>query len=406
MLLGETQGKDTGGISMKDSNANNAPGQTPVPLLDVVAGNTPHRDDFLQAIANVIDSGRFLHGPDCRTLEADIASRCQVPQAVSCASGSDALLLTMMSLEIGAGDEVILPSFTFFATASCVWRVGARPVFVDIDPVTFNLDPQQVEAAITRATKAIIPVHLFGQCAQMDQICEMARQRQIYVIEDAAQSIGASYQGRPAGGWGDIGCFSFYPTKNLGGMGDGGMLTAANEELGQRLQLYASHGMEPRYYHRVVGVNSRLDTFQAAILNIKMQQIDRWNSQRQENAANYHQLFSAAGLDQWLQLPVASPQQNHVWNQYTVRVPNGERDSLRAHLTQAKVGTEIYYPVPLHQQECFTALGYSLGSLPETERAATEVLALPIFPELTREQQMVVVDQIACYREQAVRSAA
>ncbi len=402
----KTRSKETGGIAMNDSRPANSDESVSVPLLDVVGGNAPLRDEIMDAIANVVDSGRFLHGPDCRALEAEVARRCEVPRAVSCASGSDALLLAMMALEIGAGDEVILPSFTFFATASCVWRVGARPVFVDIDPVTFNLDPQLVEAAITRSTKAIIPVHLFGQCAAMDAINALAQQHDLYVIEDAAQSIGASYQGRPAGGWGHIGCFSFYPTKNLGGMGDGGMLTAADQELGERLHLYASHGMEPRYYHQVVGINSRLDTFQAAVLNVKMKWIDHWNQQRQQNAARYDQLFADAGLDGQLELPVTVPQQNHVWNQYTIRVANGNRDALRASLAEAKIGSEIYYPVPLHQQECFEALGYGLGSLPETERAAAEVLSLPIFPELTERQQVAVVDRIARFYAQQVRSAA
>ncbi len=364
------------------------------------------RDEILEAITKVVDSGRFLHGPDCRALEAEVARRCDVSRAVSCASGSDALLLAMMALEIGAGDEVILPSFTFFATASCVWRVGARPVFVDIDPVTFNLDPSLIESAITRSTKAIIPVHLFGQCAQMDAINALAQQHDLYVVEDAAQSIGASYKGRPAGSWGHVGCFSFYPTKNLGGMGDGGMMTTTDPEMADRLQLYASHGMEPRYYHQVVGINSRLDTFQAAVLNVKIKRLDQWNSGRQRNAARYHQLFASAGLDGQLGLPATIPEQNHVWNQYTIRVPDGQRDALRASLVEAKIGSEIYYPVPLHQQECFTALGYGLGSLPETERAAAEVLCLPIFPELTETQQTAVVDQIARFLAQRVRSAA
>ncbi len=311
-----------------------------------------------------------------------------------------------MALEIGAGDEVILPSFTFFATASCVWRVGARPVFVDIDPVTFNLDPKQVEAAITRATKAVIPVHLFGQCAAMDVINDLAEQHDLFVVEDAAQSIGASYQGQPAGGWGHVGCFSFYPTKNLGGMGDGGMLTTIDEEMADRLALYAAHGMEPRYYHQVVGINSRLDTIQAAVLNVKIKRLDQWNAARQRNAARYHELFSSAGLDEQITLPLAGPDQNHVWNQYTIRVSDGRRDALRAFLSEAKIGSEIYYPVPLHLQECFQSLGYELGSLPETEQAAAQVLSLPIFPELTESQQEAVVSRIARYYARRARSAA
>ena len=391
---------------MTDSRHTTTEEPVPVPLLDVVGGNEPLRSEILAAIEQVVDSGRFLHGPDCRSLEAEIARRCQVPRAVSCASGSDALLLAMMALEIGAGDEVILPSFTFFATASCVWRVGARPVFVDIDPVTFNLDPKQVEAAITRATKAVIPVHLFGQCAAMDVINDLAEQHDLFVVEDAAQSIGASYQGQPAGGWGHVGCFSFYPTKNLGGMGDGGMLTTIDEEMADRLALYAAHGMEPRYYHQVVGINSRLDTIQAAVLNVKIKRLDQWNAARQRNAARYHQLFSSAGLDEQITLPLAGPDQNHVWNQYTIRVSDGRRDALRAFLSEAKIGSEIYYPVPLHLQECFQSLGYELGSLPETEQAAAQVLSLPIFPELTESQQEAVVSRIARYYARRARSAA
>lgn len=378
----------------------------PVPLLDVVGGNAPLRDDILAALAKVVDSGRFLHGPECRALEAEVARRCQVPRAISCASGSDALLLAMMALGIGAGDEVIVPSFTFFATASCVWRVGAQPVFVDIDPDTFNLDPKQVEASITRATRAIIPVHLFGQCAEMDTLCDIARRYDLHMVEDAAQSIGAAYRGRPAGSWGHVGCFSFYPTKNLGGMGDGGMLTTTDEALANRLSLYAAHGMEPRYYHQLVGINSRLDTMQAAVLYVKIQKLDEWNAARARNAERYHELFADANLDQTVILPQTNKKHVHVWNQYTIRVPDGQRDTLRSHLAKANVGSEIYYPVPLHLQQCFEPLGYQVGSLPETERAAGEVLSLPIYPELTEAQQATVVDQIRRYYTRQMRAAA
>jgi dTDP-4-amino-4,6-dideoxygalactose transaminase len=378
----------------------------PVPLLDVVGGNAPLRDDILAALAKVVDSGRFLHGPECRALEAEVARRCQVPRAISCASGSDALLLAMMALGIGAGDEVIVPSFTFFATASCVWRVGAQPVFVDIDPETFNLDPKQVEASITRATRAIIPVHLFGQCAEMDTLCDIARRYDLHMVEDAAQSIGAAYRGRPAGSWGHVGCFSFYPTKNLGGMGDGGMLTTTDEALANRLSLFAAHGMEPRYYHQLVGINSRLDTMQAAVLYVKIQKLDEWNAARARNAERYHDLFAEANLDQTVILPQTNKKHVHVWNQYTIRVPDGQRDTLRGHLAKANVGSEIYYPVPLHLQQCFEPLGYQVGSLPETERAAGEVLSLPIYPELTEAQQATVVDQIRRYYSRQMRAAA
>ncbi len=391
---------------MKDSQQLTTSTPVSVPLLDVVGGNAPLRAEILDAIAQVVDSGRFLHGPDCRALEAEVAHRCEVPRAVSCASGSDALLLAMMALGIGAGDEVIVPSFTFFATASCVWRVGAQPVFVDIDPVTFNLCPQHVEAAITRATRAIIPVHLFGQCAPMDVLCSLARQHELYVVEDAAQSIGAAYRNRPAGSWGHIGCFSFYPTKNLGGMGDGGMLTTADETLANRLNLYAAHGMEPRYYHQVVGINSRLDSMQAAVLNVKMKKLDEWNAARARNAVRYHELFADANLDQTIILPQTTRQHHHVWNQYTIRVLDGQRDTLRGYLAKANIGSEIYYPVPLHLQHCFEPLGYQVGSLPETERAASEVLSLPIYPELSEAHQVAVVDHIRRYYTRQARSAA
>jgi dTDP-4-amino-4,6-dideoxygalactose transaminase len=397
---------EASGNAMKESAPTPSNEPKPVPLLDVVQGNAPLRDQVLEAITKVVDSGWFLHGPDCRELEAEIARRCQVPAAVSCASGSDALLLAMMALDIGPGDEVILPSFTFFATASCIWRTGATPVFVDIDPVTFNIDPQCVEAAVTRATKAIIPVHLFGQCAEMDVINGIAERHQLYVVEDAAQAIGARYRDRAAGAWGHVGCFSFYPTKNLGGMGDGGMLTAGDEELAARLKLFAAHGMQPRYYHQVVGINSRLDSMQAAALRVKMSKLDEWNSARGQNAARYDQMLHDAGLDDWLTLPTAMDDQYHVWNQYTVRVPDGQRTSLRGYLAEQKIGTEIYYPVPLHRQECFQSLGYDEGSLPVTEQASEEVLSLPIFPELTEEQQATVVQAIGRYCHQQGRNAA
>jgi dTDP-4-amino-4,6-dideoxygalactose transaminase len=363
-----------------------------VPLLDVGRGNQPLREDFLAAIAQVIDSGRFLHGPEVTALENSVAQLCHVDHAIGCASGSDALLLALMALDIGPGDEVIVPSFTFFATASAVSRLGATPVFVDIEHATFNIDPAKIAEAITPATKAIIPVHLFGQCAEMDPILELARRHKLYVIEDAAQAIGATYHGLPAGSIGDIGCMSFYPTKNLGGFGDGGMLTTRSAELAQRLRLIAAHGMSPRYYHREIGINSRLDTIQAAILGVKLRFLGEWTSARSANAARYWQLFSESKLDRRLELPQAAAGQGHVWNQYTVRVPHGRRDEVKNQLSQEGVGAEIYYPVPLHQQQCFASLGYRKISLPVTEQAAQEVLSLPIFPELTDiELQTVVV---------------
>ena len=366
----------------------------PVPLLDINRGNTLLREEILEAIARVCDSGRFLFGPDCQQLEADLAALCQVKHGIGCASGSDALLLALMALDIGAGDEVIVPSFTFFATASAAWRLGVRPVFADIDPVTFNVDPDAVAAAITPRTQAIIPVHLFGQCAALDKLREITERHNLALIEDAAQAIGAAYHGRPAGSWGAINCFSFYPTKNLGGFGDGGMMTTADDELAARLRLFAAHGMNPRYYHSVVGINSRLDTIQAAVLNVKMRYLPQLTIARQINAVRYQRMLTEAGLDQILILPQTAPDCLHVWNQYTVRVPEGRRDAVRRYLADHGVGSEVYYPVPLHRQECFELLGYGAGSLPETERAAREVLSLPIFPELTEAEQVRVVETL------------
>jgi dTDP-4-amino-4,6-dideoxygalactose transaminase len=364
-------------------------------LLDLARQYQPLREEMLTAITKVCDSGRFVLGPDCEKLESSLAEYCRSKHAIGCASGSDALLLALMACGVQSGDEVLLPSYTFFATASAVWRLGARPVMVDIDPVSYNLDPAAAARHVSPATKAIIPVHLYGQCADMTAINRLARQHGLAVIEDAAQAIGAELGGQRAGALGDVGCISFYPTKNLGAFGDGGMLTTHRDDLAERLKLLRVHGMQPRYYHQVVGINSRLDSLQAAVLNVKLPHLDRWAAARAENAQRYHELFAAAGLDRVLGLPAALAGRRHVWNQYVVRVPDGRRDALREHLAQAKIGTEIYYPVPLHLQECFKPLGYGPGSLPESERAARETLALPIFPELTAAEQQLVVGQIA-----------
>ena len=362
-----------------------------VPLLDINRENRLVRDEIQEAMARVCDQGCFLHGGEVRQLEATVAARCGVPHAVSCASGSDALLLALMSHQIGPGDEVILPSFTFFATAGAVWRLGARPVFVDIDPITYNLSPELTEAAITSRTRAVIPVHLFGCCADMQAIGEIAERHELLVVEDAAQAIAALHRGRAAGAWGDIGCFSFYPTKNLGGFGDGGMLTVRDEQIAERLRLLAAHGMQPRYYHSKVGINSRLDTLQAAVLNVKERQLDRLTSRRRANAERYREWFSPVLDAGQLVLPEDDTDGLHVWNQFTVRVPDGRRDALRSFLQEREIGTEVYYPVPLHQQVCFAELGYGPGSLPHTEGAAAEVLSLPIFPELREAEQRAVV---------------
>jgi dTDP-4-amino-4,6-dideoxygalactose transaminase len=381
---------------------------TSVPLLDVGRGNAPLRAEFLEAIAKVIDSGRFLFGPDVEALEREVAAYSQAEHAIGCASGSDALLLALMAAEIGPGDEVIVPSFTFFASVSCITRLGATPVFVDIRHDTFNMDAEKVSEAITPRTKAIIPVHLFGQCAEIDRICQIAADRDILVIEDAAQAIGAAYHSRPAGSWGSIGCFSFYPTKNLGGMGDGGMMTTNDAATADRLRLLASHGMRPRYYHRVLGINSRLDTFQAAVLRVKMKHLPAGVEARQANAERYERLFRDAGLlgDQRVVLPKRDPDAFHVWNQYSLRVTGGQRDALKASLGERGIGTEIYYPVPMHKQECFVGLSIPKHGLPETELACAEVLNLPIYPELAIEEQVRVVDAIKQYYRGQVRVAA
>jgi len=383
-------------------SAARAPENIAVPLLDLKRHYAPLRDQIAAALLRVCDSGAFVLGPEVQALEHNLAGYCQVRHAIGCASGSDALLLALMALDIGPGDEVILPSFTFFATASAVARLGARPVFADIDPATFNLDPRHVQHLVGPRTRAILPVHLFGQCAEMEPILRIAQSAGIAVIEDAAQAIGAEYDGRRAGSMGHIGCFSFYPTKNLGGAGDGGMLTTSDDTLAEKLRLLRVHGMAPRYYHKMVGINSRLDSFQAAVLNVKFSHLEHWTAQRQANAQRYAQLFAAAGLDRVLVLPQPAPWRRHVWNQYVIRVPDGRRDALRQFLAEAQIGTEIYYPLGVHAQECFRHLGYREGDLPETDQAAREVLALPIFPELTEQEQHAVVQRIAeYYRRQA-----
>jgi dTDP-4-amino-4,6-dideoxygalactose transaminase len=379
-----------------------------VPLLDINRDNRPHRDEFIEALSGVLDSGRFLFGPDVVELEREIAAYVQAENAVGCASGSDALLLALMTLGIGPGDEVIVPSFTFFASVSCITRLGATPIFVDICPDTFNVDPELIGSAISSRTRAIIPVHLFGQCAQIDRICQIAGNHDIPVIEDAAQAIGAAYHSRPAGSWGLIGCFSFYPTKNLGGMGDGGMMTSNNAATADRLRLFAGHGMRPRYYHQVVGINSRLDTFQAAVLRVKLRHLPEAIDSRATIAARYDRLFSEShlvGADQ-IVLPTQDPNAFHVWNQYAIRVAGGRRDSLRAFLSEQGVGSEIYYPVPMHLQECFADLNVDRDTLVETERASKEVLNLPIFPSLSEAEQHRAVEIIAQYYAEGAKIAA
>ncbi|HEU5131568.1 MAG TPA: DegT/DnrJ/EryC1/StrS family aminotransferase, partial [Pyrinomonadaceae bacterium] len=318
---------------------------------------------------------------------------CQAKHAIGCASGSDALLLALMALDVKAGDEVITTPFSFFATAACITRVGARPVFVEIDPHTYNIDPARVADAITPRTKAIMPVHLYGQCAAMDPLLEIGRRHGIPVIEDSAQAIGATDNGRPAGSMGLIGCFSFYPTKNLGGAGDGGILTTSDDDVAARLRRLRTHGGANEYEHEEVGINSRLDELQAAVLNVKFPLLDKWSDERARKAETYTRLLKEADLGFPLVTPEVRADGRHIFHQYVIRVP-GNRDALMEHLQKHNVGCKIYYPIPLHLQKCFEYLGYKQGDLPEAEKAANETFALPAYPEISEEQQVYVVDVI------------
>jgi dTDP-4-amino-4,6-dideoxygalactose transaminase len=390
---------------MKAMKAPASPAQ--VPMLDVTRENALLRDPIEAALTEVCDSGAFVHGPACARFEAAMAEYCGSQHAIGCASGSDALLLSLMVLGVGPGDEVIVPSFTFFATASAVWRLGARPVFADVLPDSFNLDPADVLYKLSTATKAIIPVHLFGQCAQMDEIRQIASAaRGIPIIEDACQAIGAWYHGRRAGSIGTLGCFSFYPTKNLGGFGDGGLITTDDKELATKLRVLRDHGQQPRYYHHFVGLNSRLDALQAAVLNVKLPHLDRWAAARARHASRYAEQFDERGIEDVVVAPVATEGCCHVWNQYTVRVVDGRRDALQQHLSDRKIGSAIYYPVPLHLQQCFAPLGYEAGGLPVTEQACREVLSLPVYPELTAAEQDTVIDAIEIFCKSRVRAVA
>lgn len=359
-----------------------------VPLLDLKAQYAGIKDEVLAAVSEVLDSQVCILGPKVEELERQVAELSDCRFGIGVSSGTDALLAALMALEIGAGDEVITSAFSFFATAGCVSRVGATPVFVDIDPRTFNIDPNQIERAITPRTKAIIPVHLFGQMCDMDPIMEIAHRHHLIVIEDAAQAISATYKGRKAGSIGAVGCLSFYPTKNLGGAGDGGMLVTNDADLNERLLVMRSHGSKPKYYHKVIGGNFRLDPLQAAILLVKLPHLGRWSEARRRNAALYDHEFAESSIE----TPWISPDAASIYNQYVIRVQG--RDELIAHLQAAGIGTEVYYPVPLHLQECFSGLGYKKGDLPESERAAREVLALPIYPELSTEQVTFVAHTI------------
>jgi dTDP-4-amino-4,6-dideoxygalactose transaminase len=368
-----------------------------VPLLDLQAQYRPIRDEILAAMARVADSQRFIGGPEVEAFEREIAADLGVAHAVGLSSGTDALLVALMALGIGPGDEVITPAFSFFATAGCVSRLGAVPRFVDIDPITFNLDPAATLAAITAQTKAIIPVHLYGQCAEMDAILEEAGRCGIAVIEDAAQAIGATYKGRQAGSMGTAGCFSFFPSKNLGAFGDAGLLTTNDAALAHEVRLLRNHGAEPKYLHQRIGGNFRLDALQAAVLRVKRPHLDAWTEARRRNADRYDRLFTQRGAA--VALPARAPDRRHIFNQYVIRVD--DRDAVRGELDARGIGTEVYYPVPFHLQECFAPLGYRERDFPLAESAAADVLALPIFGELTEAQLAEVVDAV-CDAQAAV----
>jgi len=364
-----------------------------VPLLDLKAQYRGIKAEVMLAIEAVCDEQGFVLGPRLTAFEEATAQYIGSRYAIGCASGSDALLLSLMAMGVKAGDEVITIPFTFFATAGAVSRLGAKPVFVDIQPDTFNIDPALMERAITPRTKAIIPVHLFGQCADMAAINEIAKRKKMFVIEDACQAIGASQANKRAGILGDTGCFSFFPSKNLGGFGDGGLITTNDKALADSMAMLRVHGSQVRYLHEAIGFNSRLDALQAAVLQVKLKYLDQWTEGRRRNAERYRQLFAQTKHADRVTLPPTAPGNFHVYNQFTVRVP--KRDELRTFLKEKGVGTEVYYPLPMHLQNCYRDLGHQKGSFPLSERAAEEVMSLPIYPELTEAQQSYVVEMIA-----------
>nr|BAL55172.1 cell wall biogenesis regulatory protein [uncultured Acetothermia bacterium]BAL60213.1 cell wall biogenesis regulatory protein [Candidatus Acetothermum autotrophicum] len=374
-----------------------------IPILDLKRQYQSIKAEIDNAIARVIESGQFILGPEVEAFEREVAQYLKVKHAIGVASGTDALWLALKAANVGPGDSVIVPSFTFFATAGAVCNVGATPVFADIDPKTFDIDPHFVRdllesnAQLRDKTKAIIPVHLYGQPAEMDEILEIAQEYNLTVIEDAAQAIGARYRDRAVGTLGHLGCFSFFPTKNLGAYGDGGLVVTNDDALAERVRMLRVHGSKPKYYHHIVGTNSRLDALQAALLRVKLAHLDEWTHARQQIAAQYDQAFSQ--ID-GLVVPYKAPDRTHIYHQYTIRVLGGRRDALQKYLKEHGISTEIYYPLPLHLQPCFAHLGYREGQLPESERASREVLSLPMFPELTGEEQNHVIKTVKDFSSQ------
>ncbi|MBI5200683.1 MAG: DegT/DnrJ/EryC1/StrS family aminotransferase [Elusimicrobia bacterium] len=374
---------------------------TKVPLLDLKAHHKDIREELVAAVTRVLDSGAYILSDEVTKLEQGVAAYCGARFAIGVSSGTDALLAALMALDLKPGDEVVTTAFSFFATAGTIARTGAKPVFVDIEPASFNISPKAIEKAITPKTKCIVPVHLYGQSADMDPILAIAKARGVAVVEDAAQAIGARYLGgKQAGTMGQLGCLSFFPTKNLGAAGDAGMVLTNDPALAEKVRMIRVHGSQPKYYHKLVGGNFRIDSLQAAILNVKLPRLDRWTEARRANAARYASLFEKKGLGSKVSLPKAvwagkGLTFDHIYHQFVLRV--ADRDALREHLTKAGIASEVYYPLPLHLQECFKGLGYKPGSLPESERAAKETIALPIYPELTGDQQAAVVDAITAF---------
>jgi dTDP-4-amino-4,6-dideoxygalactose transaminase len=359
-----------------------------VPLLDLTRQYKSIKDEIDQTVSKVLNHGLFVLGPEVKSFEEKIAKYCGTKYAIGVASGTDALLLSLRAIGVGPGDEVIVPSFTFYATAGVVTRLGGIPIFVDVDEHTYNIDPNLIEKKITKKTKAIIPVHLFGQCADMDPIMKIAKKHNLKVIEDAAQAISAEYKGKKAGVLGDLGCFSFFPSKNLGGAGDGGMVVTNDAQLAEKIELLRKLGAEPKYFHKVIGYNSRLDTLQAAILEVKLKYLDEWSRKRREHAEIYNRAFE--DLD--VVIPKEEEFNYHIYNQYTIVVEN--RDGLKEYLKKNEIGFDVYYPLPMHLQECYKDLGYKMGDLPVSERCSKRVMSLPIYPELTKEEQDFVVEKV------------
>lgn len=364
-------------------------------MLDVAAQNGPLVDALTERAADVIRSGRYILGPEVEAFEREVAEYIGVEHAIGVSSGTDALMVALMALDIGHGDEVITTPFTFFATGGCIARVGARPVFVDIRPDTFNLDVGQVAAAVTPRTRAVLPVHLFGQACDMEALTAVANQHGLAIIEDAAQAIGTKSPLGPVGRLGAYGCFSFFPSKNLGGFGDAGLVTTSDPELADKARVMRAHGSKPKYYHAVIGGNFRIDALQAALLRIKLPELEAWTAGRRRNAERYDAAFSASGLEEGLLTPAPRRFEGHIYNQYVIRT--SRRDDLQAHLSSEKIATAIYYPVPLHRQECFASLGYREGSLPASEQASREVLALPIFAGLGESRQNRIIDAVVSF---------